>query len=141
MNDQSPPILDAIQLKEWSQSHPSQCDCALKHCQGWESVSDDRWPAAQMQRKGTLREPLHEGQTEPTFEEFHPEGTRYDSPQAPIAPKYFPFNRCDVFACQKCGCGVLKYTEYGGYYVDHRVRLVDADLVVDVNASLLKHTP
>ena len=118
-------------LKALSQSEPSQCTCALKHCQGWESVSDDRWPAAQMQRKGTLREALQEGQTEPSFEEFHPDGTRYDSAQAPIAPKYFPYNRCDVFACQKCACGVLKYTEYGGYYVDHRVRLTHPDLVVN----------
>jgi hypothetical protein len=118
-------------LQALSQSKPSQCTCALKHCQGWESVSDDRWPASQMQRKGTLRAPLPEGQTEPSFEEFHPDGTRYDSPQAPIAPTYFPYNRCDVFACTKCGCGVLKYTEYGGYYVDHRVRLLDPDLVIN----------
>jgi len=68
--------------------------------------------------------------TEATFEEFHPSGTRYDSPQAPVAPTFFPYNRCDVFACSHCGCGVLKYTEYGGYYVDHRVRLVNPDLVV-----------
>jgi len=27
----------------------------------------------------------------------------------------------------------LKYTEYGGYYVDHRVRLVDAAKVVDLS--------
>ena len=66
-----------------------------------------------------------------TFEEYHPNGTRYESPQAPIAPGFFPFNRCDVFACGHCGCAVLKYTEYGGYYVDHRVRRVDPDLVVD----------
>ena len=118
-------------LKELSQSKPSQCACALKQCQGWESVSDDRWPASQMLRKGTLRAPLLEGQTEPSFEEFHPGGTRYDSPQAPIAPEYFPYNRCDVFACTKCGCGVLKYTEYGGYYIDNRVRLVDPDLIVN----------
>ncbi len=133
MSDEAVPILEAIQLKEWFQSYDSQCDCALKNCHGWESVSDDRWPVAQMQRKGTLREPLLEGQTEPSFEEFHPEGTRYDSHQAPIALKHFPYNRCDVFACQKCGCGVLKYTEYGGYYVDQRVRLVNADLVTDTN--------
>ena len=117
-------------LQALSQSKPSQCTCALKHCRGWESVSDDRWPASQMQRKGTLRAPLPEGQTEPSFEEFHPDGTRYDSSQAPIAPTYFPYNRCDVFACTKCGCGVLKYTEYGGYYIDHRVRLLDPDLVL-----------
>ena len=131
MENQDSDLVSAEALKTLSQSKPSQCACALKHCQGWESVSDDRWPVAQMLRKGTLREALPDGQTEPSFKEFHPDGTRYDSAQAPIAPNYFPYNRCDVFACQKCACGVLKYTEYGGYYVDHRVRLVDSDLVVN----------
>jgi DNA ligase (NAD+) len=79
---------------------------------------------------GTLRQPLPEGQTEASFEEHHPQGTRYDSPQAPIALDFFPFNRCDVYACTRCGCAALKYTEFGGYYVDHRVRLVDAQWVV-----------
>jgi len=131
MQNPNPDFVSTEALKTLSQAKPSQCACALKHCQGWESVSDDRWPASHMLRKGSLREPLLEGQTEPSFEEFHPDGTRYDAPQAPIAPKYFPYNRCDVFACTKCGCGVLKYTEYGGYYVDNRVRLLDPDLVVN----------
>jgi hypothetical protein len=84
-----------------------------------------------MQLAGSLRQPLAEGQSELTFEEFHPSGTRYGSAHAPIAPGYFPFNRCDVHTCTRCACAVLKYTEYGGYYIDHRVRLVDADCVVD----------
>lgn len=130
MNDPSLPLLDSHQLMALSQSQPSQCACALKHCQGWESVSDDRWPVSQMQLKGSLRRPLPEGQNEATFEEFHPSGTRYDSPEAPVAASFFPYNRCDVFSCSQCGCGVLKYTEYGGYYVDHRVRLLNPNLVV-----------
>jgi hypothetical protein len=133
MSDPKHLILDANQLKGVSQTSPTECQCALKNCAGWESVSEDRWPADQMQLKGTLREPLSDGQTEPSFAEFHPDGTRYDSPQAPIAPKHFPYNRCDVFACQKCACGVLKYTEYGGYYVDNRVRLFNPKLLVDVS--------
>jgi len=124
-------LLDAQALRKMAQARPEQCTCALKVCRGWESVSDDRWPADQMQATGTLRQALPEGKTEPTFEEFHPHGSRYESADAPIAPGYFPFNRCDVHACTRCGCAVLKYTEFGGYYVDHRVRLVDADLVVD----------
>ncbi len=124
-------MLSAEELRKVAQGRPEQCTCALKACRGWESVSDDRWPAGQMTPVGTLRHPLPEGQTELTFEEFHPDGTRYESPDAPVALGYFPFNRCDVFVCTRCGCAVLKYTEYGGYYVDHRVRLVDADLVVD----------
>jgi len=123
--------LNVEALQTLSAAQPAQCACALKNCLGWDSVSNDRWPAAQMKAKGHLREALPEGQMEATFEEFHPDGTRYDSPQAPIALKYFPYNRCDVFACTKCGCGVLKYTEYGGYYVDHRVRLIDPVLVIN----------
>ena len=123
--------MDAAELRQLAQSPPDRCTCALKACRGWESVSDDRWPADQMRAVGTLRPPLPEEQTELTFEEFHPHGTRYESAQAPIAPGYFPFNRCDVYACSRCQCAVLRYTEFGGYYVDHRVRLVDAGLVVE----------
>lgn len=128
--DDSPPPLSAEALKECAVSKPDQCTCSLKACQGWESVSDARWPAHQLRHIGSLRVPLSPGQTEATFEEFHPHGTRYESADAPIATMYFPFNRCDVHTCSQCGCAVLKYTEYGGYYVDHRVRLVDASLVV-----------
>ena len=120
-------------LKALSQQAITPCQCALKICKGWESVGDDRWPAAQMVKAGMLRPELPEGQFELSFEEFHPEGTRYDSPDAPIAVEYFPYNRCDVFKCTTCQCAVLKYTEYGGYYVDHRVRLVDAAKVVDLS--------
>lgn len=130
MKDDPLPILHAADLKRLAASNPTQCTCTLKACTGWESVSQDRWPAHPLPRVGTLRQPLPEEQTEPTFEEFHPNGTRYESPRAPIALAYFPFNRCDVHACRQCGCAVLKYTEYGGYYIDHRVRLVDPNLIM-----------
>jgi hypothetical protein len=68
---------------------------------------------------------------EPTFEEQHPNGTRYDSANAPVALKFFPYNRCDVFSCSRCERFLLRYTEFGGYYVDHRVRALNAELVVD----------
>jgi hypothetical protein len=134
MDHQGPPALTAQDLKLLATADPAQCTCALKSCTGWDSVSNDRWPAQQLPLVGTLRRPLPDGVTEPTFEEFHPHGTRYESAQAPIAPAYFPFNRCDVHACQQCGCAVLKYTEFGGYYVDPRARLVARHLVVDVSA-------
>lgn len=87
----------------------------------------ERWPTAQMQACGTLRD---EAVYEPTFEEHHPHGTRYDSADAPIAVQYFPANRCDVFKCNTCQRTLLRYTEFGGYYVDQRVRQVRAELVV-----------
>jgi hypothetical protein len=130
MDDDLLPRLRADDLKRLAASSPAHCTCTLKACAGWESVSNDRWPAQQLMAVGTLRRPLPAGQTEATFEEFHPQGTRYESPLAPIALTYFPFNRCDVHACNHCGCAVLKYTEYGGYYIDQRVRLVDANRIV-----------
>ena len=135
MQNPNPDFVSTEALKTLSQAKPAQCACALKHCQGWESVPDARWPAAQMQAAGTLRQELPEGQMELTFEEFHPNGTRYDSPNAPIAVDYFPYNRCDVFKCSTCQCAVLKYTEYGGYYVDTRARLVDPEMIVARSAE------
>jgi len=101
------------------------CSCSLGGCAGWESLSEERWPANQMQQIATLRDPeLHE----PTFEEQHPLGTRYDSPDAPVAVKFFPYNRCDIWRCGPCQRHLLRYTEFGGYYVDHRVRTLSPKL-------------
>jgi hypothetical protein len=103
------------------------CSCAVGPCLAWESLGEDRWPAAQMDKRGTLRDAEI---YEPTFEEFHPQGTRYDSVDAPVALKFFPYNRCDVFSCQRCCRSLMRYTEFGGYYVDHRVRELRAELLV-----------
>lgn len=103
------------------------CDCRLAHCKGWESITDTQWPAGQMHLVGDLREP---GVDEPTFEELHTGGTRYESPDAPIALAYFPVNRSQVWRCGHCGLQVMRYTEFGGYYIDHRVRVLDVGLVV-----------
>jgi hypothetical protein len=110
-----------------SQAH-SPCSCSLQHCAGWESVNDTAWPTAHVQQVATLRDPEV---YEPTFEEHHPQGTRYDAADAPVALKFFPYNRCDVFACSRCQQHVLRYTEFGGYYVDHRARRLDATLISD----------
>ena len=131
MSDVPPFQLDSSQLLALAIKPMDQCACSLKICKGWESVSDDRWPSKQLKLEGTLRRELADGESELSFEEFHPNGTRYDSPEAPIALNYFPYNRADVYGCQQCGCAVLKYTEYGGYYIDQRVRLVDAALITD----------
>ncbi len=97
----------------------AHCSCGLGPCPGWTSLTEERWPAAQMQALATLHDPeVHE----PTFEERHPQGTRYDSPDAPVAIEFFPYNRCELWRCKACRRQLLRYTEYGGYYVDHRVR-------------------
>ncbi|SFQ41176.1 hypothetical protein SAMN05216567_115134 [Variovorax sp. OK605] len=131
MNTPSPLLLDAATLRQLAQASApsaSPCPCRLQGATAWESITEERWPAALMQQVGTLRDPeLYE----PTFEESHPKGTRYDSPEAPLSVLHFPFNRCDVYRCTSCTRLVLRYTEFGGYYIDHRVRVVDAALVTD----------
>lgn len=109
------------------QETPSrQCTCVVGSCLAWQSSPDERWPAAQMQPIGTLRDPeLYE----PTFEQHHPHGTHYDAVEAPISAAHFPYNRCDAFKCNSCERILLRYTEYGGYYVDHRVRWAQASLL------------
>lgn len=106
----------------------ASCACGLGAYTGWTSLTEERWPAALMTQVATLRDPEV---YEPTFEEYHPAGTRYDDPVAPVALAWFPYNRCDVWRCQACQRLVLRYTEFGGYYVDPRVRVLDPALIVD----------
>jgi hypothetical protein len=120
--------LSAESLKAAAQGQrTAACSCALGPCPGWESFTEERWPKDLMRPLGTLRDAEI---YEPTTDEFHPNGTRYESPAAPVAVNFFPYNRCDVFECGRCEKVLLRYTEFGGYYVDHRVREVDAALVV-----------
>lgn len=124
-------MLNAVTLRSLSAADKSKtvtaCTCPLRPCAGWDSFTEDRWLKAQMQALGTLRDP---DVYEPSAQEHHPGGTRYASPDAPIAVDFFPCNISDVFACTQCNKVLLRYTEFGGYYVDHRVRAVDAGLVV-----------
>ena len=100
------------------------CACARQICPGWESVTA---PLGQplLHRLGTLRVA---GDDEPTLDEVP--GSRYWAPEAPISPVHHPYNRCEVWACTGCGRGFLQYTEFGGYYVDHRLRQIDPTRVV-----------
>lgn len=132
-------VMNAQTLLEVAQGRsPQSCSCSVGQCDGWESVSDDRWPVRAMQKLGSLRATSDTDDApaaEPSYAEFHPQGTRYESPDAPIAPRFFPYNRCDVFACGQCQRVLLKYTEFGGYYVDHRVRVLNPDRVTDAPLS------
>ena len=120
--------LSAESLKTAVDGRAAQaCSCALGACAGWESFTEERWPKNLMRDLGTLRDvDIYE----PTTDEYHPDGTRYESPAAPIAVSFFPYNRCDVYGCKQCHRVLLRYTEFGGYYVDHRVREVQSALVV-----------
>lgn len=119
--------VDAPQLALWAaQAGGQRCDCRMTGSRAWTSINDSQWPLS-MEKIATLRD---EHIDEPTYEEHHPHGTRYDSPDAPVALAYFPYNRCDVYRCRTCGRHVLRYTEFGGYYVDHRVRCLQGLAVV-----------
>jgi hypothetical protein len=124
---EKPPLLDAAAVRAAVAAAGAGCPhCAALRCAGWESVAAPL-TAPLLEHIGSLRDPAVE---EPTLEEHHAEGTGYWSPQAPIATAFFPFNRCEVWRCPQCRRGFLQYTEFGGYYVDHRLRELDPSRVV-----------
>jgi hypothetical protein len=104
------------------------CSCSVGQCHGWESVSEDRWPVQHLKQVATLQD-LEVG--DPTYLEYHPLGTRYESNNAPVALQFFPYNRCVLWKCDICQRHLLRYTEFGGYYVDYRTRVIEIALVVD----------
>ncbi|KXU83165.1 hypothetical protein CI15_29095 [Paraburkholderia monticola] len=104
------------------------CDCTRTPLDGWQSqpLSLDETLFDEI---GTL---MLEDDPEPTFSEYLPNKTSYWSADAPIAPRYFPYNRCGVWQCSSCGRLYLRYVEGGGYFVDRRIRAVRAELIEDV---------
>ena len=124
------PIASAEELRALLATAPqaTACQCALGPCEGWESLAEYRWEAGHMQLCGTLRDPAID---EPTLEEKHPAGTRYDDPAAPIALKFFPYNQCDIWHCQRCERHLLRYTEFGGYNVAPRIRALKPEAILD----------
>jgi hypothetical protein len=122
----TPFIANSQALRDLVDRPHTKCQCSLERCAGLESVNDAQWPLQQLQMVGTLRDPEV---YEPSYEEHHPKGTRYESVDAPVSAKHFPYNRCDVFFCKQCAQHVLRYTEFGGYYVDPRGRRITADLI------------
>jgi hypothetical protein len=105
--------------------------CAVLASPGWESMPAG-FDASALREIGTLRAPPADPEQpdEPCWDEYHPQGTRMGSPDAPIAPRFHPYNRCNVNACNGCGRLFLRYTEFGGYYIDHRVREMNLALLV-----------
>jgi hypothetical protein len=126
-----PPKLDLSALTELALRSEAAagkaCSCAKTALPGWESVPLSL-AEEQLREIGTL---ICADDQEPAFDEYHPDGTRYWSAQAPIAPRYFPYNRCNVWECVVCGRCFLRYTEGGGYFVDRRIRALNPALIVD----------
>lgn len=117
---------DLIALARAFRARVDCADCLSLVCPGWESVPGG-FERSGLRRVGTLRDPAND---DPTLAEYHPAGTHGWSADAPIAIGWFPYNRSDVWQCVGCGRPFLRYTEFGGYYTDERIREVGADLVV-----------
>lgn len=101
--------------------------CRALVCPGWESLPGS-FARDALEPIGTLRDPAID---DPTVAEYHPDGTNAWSADAPIAPAWFPYNRCDVWRCKTCHRAFLRYTEYGGYYTEDRIRELAAGSIVD----------
>jgi len=119
-----------VELAGAARLEPACAACAALVCAGWEAMPGS-FARDALERVGTLRDPSID---DPTVAEHQPNGTHAWSPDAPIAPAWFPYNRCDAWRCKACARAFLRYTEYGGYYNEERIRELDAALVVDVAA-------
>lgn len=120
--------LTTTELLEIAQLSKTQgeCEhCAPLSCQGWESLPSG-FDANKLIALGTLR---IEGDQE-CWDEYHPDGTNQWSTNAPISSKHYPYNRSDVVECKACKRKFLRYTEYGGYYLDERIRELNPKLIV-----------
>ncbi len=130
MTDSEPAVLSIAELLSLARAPRRRADCAACRalvCPGWEAMAPG-FDRALLERVGTLRDPSNE---DPTVAEYHPSGTHSWSADAPIAPAWFPYNRSDAWRCAACARPFLRYTEYGGYYTEERIRELDASLVVD----------
>ncbi|MGQ7933849.1 hypothetical protein [Paraburkholderia sp. D1E] len=119
-------LLELAQRVE--QRDVAPCTCTKTPLDGWLSqpLSLDE---TQLKEVGTL---APDDDPEPTFSEYLPDKTGYWSADAPIAPRYFPYNRCTVWQCSLCSRLYLRYTEGGGYFVDRRIRALQSALIEDV---------
>ena len=102
-------------------------NCAGLNASCWETMPQTFNQEA-LEIVGTLNT-----QEEESWDEYHPNGTEIWSANAPIAPKYHPYNKCDVYECKSCGTQYLRYTEFGGYYVDERIRELNPELIANVD--------
>lgn len=130
MSNSTVPLMSSealIKLAQDAAPFDSCGTCRALACPGWESLPGG-FDRSRLRRVGTLR---REGDEDPTVQEHHPAGTNSWSRDAPIAPAFFPYNRCDIWQCVACGRAFLRYTEFGGYYEDERIRVLNPDLVDD----------
>jgi len=114
-------------LAQASAAVTAPCSCNEVSVSAWRAIPMTMRPD-RLQEVGFLFDDPYD---EPTFAEFHPAGTHYDSDTAPIAPKFYPYNRCAVARCLDCGRHYLRYNEAGGYFTELRIRALQPELLVD----------
>jgi hypothetical protein len=108
-----------------SQQNTQACpNCATHDFSCWETILST-FDRDQLKQVGTLKDLGGDD----IWDEYHPNGTTIWSHNAPIAVKFHPYARSDVYQCQMCQKVYLRYTEYGGYYVDERIRVVKPELI------------
>jgi len=115
------------QLAAVSEAVAVPCSCHDAALFAWQTVPYSL-TLEQFEEVATLVEDPY---AEPTFAEYHPNGTRYDSADAPIAPRYYPANLSQVLRCVKCNRHYLRYTEGGGYFTEQRIRALRPQVLKD----------
>jgi hypothetical protein len=116
-----------VQLATASAAVTGNCSCSSVPLDAWQSLPTSL-DLENLEEVGTLVEDPYD---EPTFSEYHPQGTRYESADAPIAPRYFPANRSQVLRCRVCRRHFLRYNEAGGYFTELRMRALRPEVLVD----------
>jgi hypothetical protein len=103
------------------------CSCKTEPLLAWQKLP----MTLELDRVEEVATLVEDPYDDPTYTEYHPNGTHYDSEDAPIAPRYYPFNRCQVARCMNCGRHYLRYNEAGGYFTELRIRALQPQLLVD----------
>ncbi len=103
---------------------PRCADCAALQKPGWESISG-AMNTSHLVSVG----PLGTEDEWDRLDEYHPQGTGLWSPDAPIALGWHPYTRSALWRCARCAGVFLRYTEYGGYYEEERIRPLRAELL------------
>lgn len=120
-----------VALARESAAIAAPCACSEASLAAWRTLPLEL-AAQRFEELGTLFDDPYD---EPTFAEYHPAGTRYDSELAPIALGFYPYNRCVVARCRQCGRNYLRYHEAGGYFTEQRIRALQPGLIVDPAAG------
>jgi hypothetical protein len=118
---------ELLHLAQRSSAVTAPCSCIGKSLVGWEGMPVSL-KESQLRKVASL---VAAEEEDLTLDEYHPHGTHYWSPDAPIAPQFFPYNRCGVWECVLCNRHFLRYAEAGAYHIEQRIRALDPALIVD----------